>query len=409
MKRNKTNNRRVVITGLGVVSSLGIGWQEFWKNLIAGKSGISRISTFDTSDYECHFAGEIKHFTSAKFLNMDRKVPLGRTSRFVLTASQLAIKDAGVDIKKVKKNMGVSVGTTMGEPQIMEDIDKQIVKMKGPLKYSFYPAVSYPTNSIANSVAKYFHLSKQNIVYGTACAASNYAIAYAYNLIKEGRSQFMLAGGADALSRVAFTGFGRLFAMAPEKCQPFDKNRKGILVGEGSGIVVLESLESALRRKAKIYAEILGYGVSSDARHMTTPSVGGIVKAVTKALKNSGVKPKEIDYISAHGTGTKENDKAESQAMHAVFNSLAERIPISSIKSMLGHTMGAAAALETIACCLVIHEGEIPPTINFKNADPDCRINCVPNKSIKKQVHVAVNNSQAFGGNNACLILKERT
>jgi 3-oxoacyl-[acyl-carrier-protein] synthase II len=217
----------------------------------------------------------------------------------------------------------------------------------------------------------------------------------------------MIAGGADPLTRYAFAGFGRLFAMAPEKCQPFDKNRKGMMLGEGSAILVLETLDSAIKRNGHIYAEILGYGLSCDANHMTVPKVDGIVKVIEKAIKNSGIKKEDVDYISAHGTGTLANDKTECEAVKRVFGGIIEKISMSSIKSMLGHTMGAASAIEALTCCLAIKNQIMPPTVNYEMPDLECDIDCIPNKAKKKNINVALNNSFAFGGNNACLVLRK--
>ena len=220
------------------------------------------------------------------------------------------------------------------------------------------------------------------------------------------KADVMIAGGVDAFSKIAFTGFNRLLAMAPEKCQPFDKNRKGMMLGEGSGMMVLETLESAIKRKAFVYAEVLGYGLSCDAADMTASHWDVIKKATQKALRNSDVRADQVDYISAHGTGTIENDRVECRAIEAVFGKRSKEIPISSIKSMLGHTLGAAAAIEAIACCLAIKEQKLPPTVNFETRDPECDIDCVPNKARKHKVKVALNNSQAFGGNNASVVFR---
>ena len=226
-------------------------------------------------------------------------------------------------------------------------------------------------------------------------------------MILLGRSDVVLAGGVDAFIRFAFSGFNQFSAVAPEKCQPFDKNRKGMIVAEGAGILVLESLESALKRKAPIHAEIIGYGLSCDAFHMTASSVEGIAACMKKAIKEAGITTDEVDYISAHGTGTPTNDKNECSAIKEVFGSRYKSIPVSSIKSMLGHTMGAASAIETIACALAIKYDIIPPTINFETPDPECDIDCVPNQARKHTVNIALNNSYAFGGNNASSVLKK--
>jgi len=401
--------KRVVVTGLGVISSIGIGWEEFWKNLVAGKSGISRISSFDTSSYDRHFAGEVKDFHAREFIKNNKIKNLGRASQMAIAACKLALKDgASSDYTstKFKDRIGISVGITMGESQVVENITKKILNKK---TMENILVLSCPANTIPVNVATELKLTGYNLVFSTACSAGNYSIAYAFDLIKRGKTNYMLAGGVDALSRIAFTGFSRLLDMAQEKCQPFDKNRTGMMIGEGSAVLLLEGLDNALKRKAHIYAEILGYGLSCDAHDMTYPSVGGIVKAISRALNESQVKESEIDYISAHGTGTKENDKAECQAYKRVFGKLSTKIPISSIKSMLGHTMGAASAFESIACCLTVDKNEIPPTINFEEKDPECDIDCVPNKGRPHRVKVALNNSQAFGGNNGCLVFKGYT
>ncbi len=438
----KNNKSRVVITGLGVVSSLGIGWEEFWKNLISGKSGISKIESFDTSKYDRHFGGEVKNFHPERYINKRKVNQMGRASQMAIAASKLALNDAGLRTRGhdsvVSQNTGVFIGTTMGEPQIMEESDKESFKKSEKINYDLISSYTYPANSISANVGLEFKLRNVNMVFGNACAAGNNAICYGYDLIRTQKCDYILAGGADALSRIAFTGFARLFAMSIDKCRPFDKNRKGMMLGEGSGMVVMESLENALKRKAHIYAEVLGYGLSSDATHMVNPTSEGIEKAIRKAIVNSKISVSEIDYINAHGTGTVENDRSECLAIKNILSGqwsvvsgqketsdqrsvpsgkkkLAEHcslktdhynIPISSIKSMLGHTMGAASALESIACALAINEGVIPPTINYETKDEECDIDCVPNKSRKKDVKVALNNSSAFGGNNACVVLK---
>ena len=401
------NNRRVVITGLGVVSSLGIGWQPFWKSLLGGKSGISLVAAFDTAQYDRHYAGEIKDFDMSSFMGARRAARVGRASQLMMSASLLAIGDARMPRERIKRmRCGICAGTTMGEPQVMEKLDERCFP-RGALAVDFASAMAYPPSSLATTTAHMLGLTGPNIVFGNACAAGNYAIGHSFDAIRLGMADMMLAGGSDALSRIAFTGFGRLFAMAPEKCQPFDKNRAGMLLGEGAGVLVLEELESARQRKARIYAEVAGYGLSCDARHMTAPDVNGIATAIKRSLASADMSPGDVSYISAHGTGTKENDTAECRALEKVFGRRAGEIPVSSIKSMLGHTMGAASALEAIACCLAIETGKIPPTINLKEQDPECDIDCVPNKARKHKVHVALNNSQAFGGNNACVVLKE--
>lgn len=397
--------RRVVVTGLGVVSSIGIGWQEFWKNLLAGKSGISRLENFDTTEYDRHFAGEVK-VDLTKFLKSSLVKKYGRTSQMTLIASEFAIKDAGISLEVLsRKRSIVGIGTTAWEMSLLEHIDDNLILEEKQNNYQKNILV-LPGNTLSVCIAEEFNLCGVNAVFGNACSSGNYAVGLGFDYIQNGMADFALVGGADSISRVVYTGFVRLLAVAIERCQPFDLNRQGMIPGEGAGILFLESLESAQERKAPIYAEIIGCGMSCDAHHMTYPDFRSVAKAMGKSLKSAGIKPEDVDYISAHGTGTVENDKAECAAYFEVFGHLKEKMPMSSIKSMLGHTMGAAGALESIVCCLAIDKHEIPATINLEKADPFCEIDCVANESRKKKIGIALNNSQAFGGNNACLVFK---
>ena len=400
------NKRRVVVTGLGVVSSVGIGKDEFWRAIISGKSGISRVSLFDTKEFRCHYAGEIKNFNSEEFIAKRRLKFLGRTSQLAITATSLALKDSRLSLRNIgKERIGVFIGTTMGERPLEESIDVWI--KEGADRISKTKILQSSPNNLSANIANYFKLQGPNYLIPTACAAGNYAIGYGFDLIKKGDIDYAVVGGADSFSKLAFSGFHRLYAVAPEKCQPFDKNRKGMLVGEGGGILFLESLESALKRKSNIYAEILGYGISCDAYHMTASHLDGIERVIRKALKEADIQREEVDYINAHGTGTQGNDKTECAAIKRIFKEWYKTIPVSSIKSMLGHPMGAASAIESLTCCLVVKEDIIPPTINFETPDPECDIDCVPNRAKIKKVNVALNNGFAFGGNNSCLVIKK--
>ena len=396
--------KRVVVTGLGVVSSIGMGKHEFWKNLIAGKSGISDITTFDTSDYPVHKGGEVKDFDSSKFILKDRLKNIARASQFAIVAATIAIEDANLKIQKNNnRKICVLMGTTMADVQSLEQIDKYWVKKN---ENDIWPinVKKYPANNLSNHIAYHFNLSGLNFAIPAACSAGNYAIGLAFDLISIGQVDAAIVGGADPMARTTFTGFNRLVAMAPDKCMPFDRNRKGMMIGEGAGVLVLEELESAKSRKAFIYAEILGYGLGCDSINMTTPHAKSISKVLEKAIRNSSINKEEVDYVSAHGTGTFSNDKEECQALKEVFGDYIKNIPVSSIKSMLGHTMGAASALEAIACCLVIKYGVIPPTINYETPDPECNIDCVPNIAKKQKIKIALNTSLAFGGNEACAV-----
>jgi 3-oxoacyl-[acyl-carrier-protein] synthase II len=260
--------------------------------------------------------------------------------------------------------------------------------------------------SISRDLGYFFSIKGTNSLIPNACAAGNYAIGYGYDLIRMRHNDMAIVGGAESLSRIAFQGFQSINGMSLKKCTPFDKDRKGMLLGEGAGILILESLDSAIKRKAHIYAEVAGYGTSCDAHHMTIPHQRGVKKAMEKALRNSGVTVSQIDYVSAHGTGTIANDKNEIAAIKELWGDSCKTPPVSSIKSMLGHCMGAASSIEAIACCLTIENSVIPPTINFKTPDPECAIDCVPNIARHQKVDIALNNGFAFGGNNCCVVFR---
>lgn len=397
--------KRVVVTGLGVISSIGIGKAAFWDNLLQGKSGISEVASYDTSKHVTHKGGEIKNFNPEDYISKKRIRLIGRASQLAMSATKLALEDARLLNNSISDyKTSVCLGTTMGEIQSVEKADHAWIKsgQKDVENLALYQSL---LNNIPSAVAMEFKLKGRNRIFTTACAAGNYAIGYGYDLLQFNESDIIVAGGADSFSWIAFTGFNKVSATAPEKCQPFDKNRKGIIPGEGAGVVILETLEQAQRRKAHIYAEILGYGLSCDAHHMTNPQAEGLASCMKNALKDAGLTPNDVDYISAHGTGTILNDRAECAAIKQIFGN--KKIPISSIKSMLGHTMGAASAIEAITCCIVVQNDIIPPTINYEMPDPECDIDCVPNVSRKQTVNIALNNGFAFGGNNACLVIKK--
>lgn len=399
-------NNRVVITGLGAITSIGMGWQEFWQALLQGKSGISRIESFDTSKYDRHFAGEIKDFQPEEFIDKRRIKLMGRSSQLAVAATRLALKDARLSLSALRENkLGIVIGTTMGEGQVIEEIDKTWVEINQEnVNSNMVP--EYTSASLSSAIGISLELNGLNFLIPTACAAGNYAVGYGFDLLRKNKFQIAIVGGSDALSLITFSGFGRIYAMAEKICQPFDKNRQGMMLGEGAGILILETLESALKRNAPIYAEILGYGLSCDAEHMVHPQPEGIVKCMKKALKEAEISENEIDYISAHGTATPENDYAEAKAIKETFYPK-RKVAVSSIKSMLGHTMGAASALEAISCALSCKFDKIPPTINYETPDAECDIDCVPNTAREHKVEYALNNSYAFGGNDACLVIRK--
>jgi 3-oxoacyl-[acyl-carrier-protein] synthase II len=398
-------NKKVVITGLGVISSIGIGKDAFWDSLLHGKSGISPVSAFDTTHHFTHNGGEVKRFKPEDFIPKERLRFMNRATQMAVASTKLAVEDASLTIEDFSRHsVGVSHGTTLGAAQAIEDVDNLLINNKDVSNELFY---QMPTHTAPSEIAREFKCIGPQFMFSTACAAGNYAITYAYDSIRLNRADIMIAGASDGISRIEYTGFNQFSAVAPEKCQPFDKNRKGMMLAEGAGALILESQECALNRKAKIYAEIAGYGLSCDAYHMTTASVEGIAECMRKAMREAGITVDDVNYISAHGTGTLANDRAECAAIKEVFGSRYKTIPISSIKSMLGHTMGAASALEAIACALVVKNDIIPPTVNFETPDPECDIDCVPNHARKHLANIVLNNSYAFGGNNACLVLSK--
>ncbi|MCF7873773.1 MAG: beta-ketoacyl-[acyl-carrier-protein] synthase family protein [Candidatus Omnitrophica bacterium] len=379
---------RVVVTGLGVVSSLGSSLDDFWSNLIEGNSAISEVDSFDSSKLQKHYGGEVKNFSLPKLSSAKDISFLPRTHQFAITAANYALEDAGVK----DSSAGVVLGTISSGEEFTEGHtnDKK--------QYPMYMA----TANLANSLG----LAGSAYTVSYACASGNYALGLAYDRIKSKKEQIILAGAADFFSITNFIGFHRLFSIAPLRCQPFDKNRKGLIPAEGAGMLVLESLSSAKKRNAFIYGEIIGYGLSADATHPTIPSEKGILSCMRDALENARINVEDIDYINAHGTGTVKNDKAECRAIKKMFGKEKyKKIPVSSIKSMLGHAMGAASAIEAITCMLTLKDNVIPPTINYETPDPECDLDCVPNQARKKRVELILNNSFGFGGGNCSLVI----
>lgn len=401
----------VVVTGIGMVTPIGTGRRQFWDALMAGHCGFGPVQSFDTSAYGVHLGAEITDFDPRDYVCELNPAEIGRSSQLAIAAARLALSDGSLDLDQVDRSRaGVCVGTTSGEPHFIERFDDHYVGGKLE-KVGREFITRYPCHVVPGHVARELHLAGEAMMIPTACAAGNYAIAHASDLLRAGKTELMLAGGSDSFSRITYTGFARLGAIAPELCQPFDRNRKGMVPGEGAAMLLLERKESALARGARIYCEIAGYGLSCDAHHMTAahPEGEGAARAMNMALKKSGLAASDVDYISAHGTGTPTNDRLETIAVKKTFGELAYQIPISSIKSMLGHTMGAASAIEAAACALAITHSQIPPTMHWATADPECDLDYVPNVSRTRKVRVAMNNAYAFGGNNSSLILAAST
>ena len=395
---------RVVVTGLGPVSSIGTGLAGFAAGLAAGASGVSTISMFDTTGFASSKGCEVRDFRPERHLRRLDPATLGRASQFSVSAAALALQDAGIDPADLADRPGVvSVGTTDGESQDLDRLTETCVR-KGPDDLPPEVVARVPASWLSASVAQEFGLrGAEAVTLPTACAAGNYAIGYAYDTLRLGEADYALCGGADAMCRKTFAGFYRLGTIAPEVCQPFDADRKGILTGEGSGMLFLETLDSAHRRGVPWYAEILGYGMTCDATHPVAPDRDSIAACMRRAHHNSGVTPADVDFVSAHGTGTRANDQTEAAAIRDVFGD--QMPPTVSIKSMIGHTMGAASALATIACAVALRRQFIPPTINHHSSCTECGLDCVPNEARPARLRVVQNNGFAFGGNNAILLL----
>jgi 3-oxoacyl-[acyl-carrier-protein] synthase II len=400
--------KRIVITGIGLCTPIGTGVEAFWKAALASTNGILPITSFDTTDFKTKTGGEVRDFNPSFYIDKGKIDGMGRGSQLAVAAAKMAVKDSGLNLSQIDPyRLSVSVGTTMGEPQILE----QAITIK--YKSSSLDAVpvglprQYPCGAIPANIAREFGVKGPVIIIPTACAAGNYAIGYAYDLIQLGRVDAVICGGSDPISRIAFTGFNRLLATTSTVCRPFAKSRDGMAVAEGAGMMVIEPLDAAVKRGAPIYAEILGYGLACDAFKMTIPDPdgnGGIL-SLKRALHNAHITANQIDYINAHGTGTKENDKVETFIIKQVLGDHAKKCPITSLKSMLGHTMGAASAIEAIASALMIKNSTILPTINYDEPDPECDLDYVPNTPRSATINIAVSNAYAFGGNTSSLVL----
>ncbi len=392
---------------MGAVSSLGIGVRPFVEGIRAGRSGIGPAAEFDTAGFEHTRAGEVPDFSPGDLLRRTDPARWGRSGQFAAAAARLAVQDAAVapgtlDLERT----AACFGTTNGESQVMERLVAQWVT-DGLDALSPHLIGQADAGRIAAAVAAELGLGGEVLTFGTACAAGNYAIGHAYDLIRGGAADAAVCGGADASNRATHAGFHRLGALAEGEPRPFDADRDGIVTAEGGAALLLEPLDAALARGARIYAEVLGYGVTCDARHMTNPDPSSIAECIRAAHADAGVKPGDVGYICAHGTGTRANEAAEVSAVRAVF---ADRVPpISSIKSMLGHTMGAASAFGAVASCAALYEGFLPPSATLREVDPELGpgLDCVPGRSRAARPGVVENHGFAFGGNNAITIFGE--
>jgi len=408
------SKRRVVITGIGAVTPIGNNTKDYWEALIQGKSGAKTVDLFDVSQYSTRIAAYPSDFNP--LLYMDKK-DARRMSKFIiyaLAASDEALKHSGLDVSSNPDRIGVEIGSGIGGIQILEEM-AIVLKEKGPSKVSPFTVPMMIADMAAGQVSIKFGARGPNSCSVTACASSNHSIGNAFRIIQNGYADAMIAGGAEAaLSPLGLASFCAARSLSqsnehPTKAsRPFDRDRNGFVMGDGAGSIILEELEYAQKRGANILAELVGFGSSGDAYHITAPSPEGegASRAMKAAMLDAGIVPENIDYINAHGTSTVLNDKNETAAMKTALKEHAYKVAISSTKSMTGHLLGAAGAIEIVACVKVLNEGLIPPTINLDTPDPDCDLNYTPNKTIEKRVNVAMSNSFGFGGHNASLIIK---
>ena len=408
--------KRVVITGLGAITPIGIGKDEYWKSLVSGKSGIGYITRFDTKDFDSKIGSEVEDFIPTDYMEKKEARRMDRFSQFAVAASKLSIDDGKIDLNKINLNRaGVVVGAGIGG---MESLEKEFTKMKdrGPNRVSplFIPMMI--SNMAPGQISMAFGLKGTSMAITTACASGTHAIGEAFRMIKEGKMDIILAGGTEAaITPMAVAGFCSMKALStrndsPEKAsRPFDKERDGFVMGEGAGILILEELDHALARGANIYGEVVGYGSTSDAFHITQPDpeAKGATRAMEMAINEANINKNEVGYINAHGTSTYFNDKLETLAIKNVFEDYAKEINISSIKSMTGYLLGAAGGIEAIATVMAIKEGIIPPTINYDNPDEECDLNYTANKAVKRDINYALSNSLGFGGHNASILIKK--
>ncbi|MBM4322401.1 MAG: beta-ketoacyl-[acyl-carrier-protein] synthase family protein [Deltaproteobacteria bacterium] len=397
--------KRVVITGLGIVSAVGNSVPKFWESLVEGKDGSKEITAFDASPYRTKKAAEVSgldpqaHFTGKELRR------LSRCDQFGLVAFREAWKSARLDQDPIdKERAGIILGAGSGGILSVEKYFRDFYQGKGRPSPSLL--ISYSLATTTDLIAIESGLKGPRSTTATVCSSSSASIGVAYDMIQMGLADVMISGGSDSLCEVSFSGFSSLKLVDPESCKPFDKRRQGLTIGEGAGILILEEMEHALKRGAQVLAEFLGYGICADAYHLTAPEPNGegVERVIRIGLSHAGVTPEEVDTINAHGTATPFNDIAETRGIKRVFGERAKEIPISGIKSMVGHCLGSAGGIEAIATVLTIKNGIIPPTIHYEVPDPHCDLNYTPNHSIKKDVRVAISNSFAFGGNNVCLV-----
>ena len=407
--------RRVVVTGLGMVSALGTGVQKNWEAVCSGKSGIGPITKFDASPFPSQIAGEVKDFRSEDFMDKQQVRRFDIFIHYAMASARMAMEDSGLTINSGNSHrVGCLMGSGLGGLNMLEHYHKVLLE-KGPRRISPFFIPGMIANMAPGQIAIEFGAKGPNISVETACAASCHAVGESFRMIREGIADAMITGGSEAvITPLALGGFCAMRALStrnhePEKAsRPFDLERDGFVMGEGAGMLILEELTQALERGAEVYAEMAGYGLSGDAYHVSAPSPDGegAISCMEMAIKDAGIDPKDIDYINAHGTSTKLNDLSENKAIKAVFGEHAHKLAVSSTKSMIGHVLGGAGGIEAVYTVLAIKHGIIPPTINYETPDPECDLDYVPNVARRAEVRAAMSNSFGFGGTNACLVLK---
>ena len=409
--------RRVVVTGMGVVSALGNDLESFWSQLVAGQCGIDRITAFDASAYDTQIAGEVKNFNPVPAFPSPKEVRrTDRYSQLGVYAAWQALRDSGLDLERANRDeIGVFIGSGIGGLETVT-VQHTILLERGPGRLSPFMIPMLISNMASGLVSMYHNLRGPNFATCSACATANHALGEAWRTIKMGDARAMLAGGAEAtIVPIGVGGFCAMRAMStrnadPKRAsRPFDKERDGFVMGEGSGVLVLEELEHAKARGARIYCELAGYGNTADAHHLTAPSPGGegAARCMRMAIQNAGLNPEDVSYINAHGTSTPQGDIAETEAIKTVFGPHARKLAVSSTKGATGHTLGAAGAVEMIVCAKAIQTDTVPPTINYEVPDPECDLDYVPNTARQMKVNAIVNNSFGFGGHNACIVAKK--
>jgi 3-oxoacyl-[acyl-carrier-protein] synthase II len=408
--------RRVVITGLGPVTSIGIGKEAYWTSLVEGKSGISHITNFDTEGYTTTIGAEVKDFNPEEYIEKKEAKRMDKFAQFAIAGTQLALEDSGLDLNSIdKKRVGVILGSGVGGIETLEAEHTKLME-RGARRVSPFFIPMMISNMGPGQVTMQYGFKGPSFTITTACASGNHAIGEAFRMIQRGTSDIIVTGGSEAaVSPISVAGFCSMKALSkrndePEKAsRPFDKDRDGFVIGEGAGIIILEELEHALNRNAHIYGEIIGYGATSDAYHVTAPDpeAEGATDAIKLALEDGNVDYQLVDYINAHGTSTYYNDKLETIAIKKVFKEHSYKLKISSTKSMTGHLLGAAGGIEAIATVLAMERGIIPPTINLDTPDPECDLDYTPNKAFAKEINYALSNSLGFGGHNGTILFKK--